>query len=246
MKSLVKSALIRGLFWQILLWVVGMVLFALIQLAVGVKPQGTYFFSEPAWVFGAFLGMFGYLGGSGVMTDWFQWARGIPTPEHRPDPPTWWKYFNISLDHKVIGIQYTVTSLFLLAVGGIFALIFRTELAEPGLQFLTLQQYNTLMSLHGILMIVGILVGVAGVMNYVVPMIIGAHDMDVHPNRFASGKPLQMHYQCPGQCGEIQGRASSRRATRAPVRLERLATRSRTLRPCRPPLHPRSGRRGGG
>ena len=83
----------------------------------------------------------------------------------------------MSLDHKVIGVQYTVTSLFLLAVGGIFALLFRTELAEPGLQFLSLQQYNTLMSLHGILMIVGILVGVAGVMNYVVPMAIGARDM---------------------------------------------------------------------
>ncbi len=121
--------------------------------------------------------MFGFLGGSGVVTDWFQWARGISTPEHREDPRTWERFFNVSLDHKVIGVQYTVTSLFLLVVGGIFALIFRTELAQPGLQFLSLQQYNTLMSLHGIVMIIGILVGVAGVMNYLVPLAIGARDM---------------------------------------------------------------------
>ena len=177
MREFAKTALVRGLVWQIMLWIAGMVIFTLIQLAVGVRSQNPYFFSEPAWVFGAFLGMFGFLGGSGAMSDWFQWARGISTPEHRPDPPTWWKYLGVSLDHKVIGVQYTMTSLLLLAIGGIFALIFRTELAQPGLQFLTLQWYNTLMSLHGILMIVGILVGVAGVMNYVVPMIIGAQDM---------------------------------------------------------------------
>jgi cytochrome c oxidase subunit 1 len=66
-------------------------------------------------------------------------------------------------------------------------LIFRTELAKSGLQFLKanesfmsqngLQWYNTLMSLHGIVMIVSILLGIAGVMNYLVPLLIGARDM---------------------------------------------------------------------
>ncbi len=177
MRAFAKSALVRGLIWQAILWAAGLILFTLIRVAMGLQPFDIYIFTEPAWVFGAFLGMFGFLGGSGAVSDWFRWARGISTPEHRPDPPSWIKYFNVSLDHKVIGVQYTVTSLFLLVVGGTFALIFRTELAQPGLQFLTLQQYNTIMSLHGILMIVGILVGVAGVMNYVVPMIIGARDM---------------------------------------------------------------------
>src|SRR5581483_6047758 len=53
----------------------------------------------------------------------------------------------------------------------------RLELAHSGLQLLTLQWYNTLMSLHGILMIIGILLGVSGVINYLVPMLIGAQDM---------------------------------------------------------------------
>ena len=38
-------------------------------------------------------------------------ARGIETPEHHADPPGGEKYFTVSLDHKVIGVQYTVTAL---------------------------------------------------------------------------------------------------------------------------------------
>jgi cytochrome c oxidase subunit 1 len=77
----------------------------------------------------------------------------------------------------VIGVQYTITSLLLLSVGGAFALIFRTELAASGLQLISPDLYNTLMSLHGILMIVSILLGIAGVMNYLTPLLIGAKDM---------------------------------------------------------------------
>src|SRR6185436_14020798 len=117
-----------------------------------------------------------FLSGSGVMDDWFKWARGIETPEHHHDHPGWEKYFTVSLDHKVIGVQYTMNALFLMVIGGSFALIFRSELAFSHLQFLTTtfrlfdqsgpQFYNTIMSLHGILMIVSILLGVSGMINY--------------------------------------------------------------------------------
>jgi len=39
------------------------------------------------------------------------------------------------------------------------------------------QLYNTLMSLHGMIMIISILLGIAGMINYVVPLMIGAQDM---------------------------------------------------------------------
>jgi cytochrome c oxidase subunit I len=42
---------------------------------------------------------------------------------------------------------------------------------------MTLDQYNTVMSLHGIVMIVGILLGVGAMSNYLVPLMIGANDM---------------------------------------------------------------------
>ncbi len=177
MRKLFASALARGVLWQLAGWLTGALVITGIRMVMGLKPLDTFFFTEPAWVFGAFIGVLSFIAGSGIVGDWFKWAKGQQTPEHREDPDGWEKYVGISLDHKVIGIQYAVTSLVLLVVGGSFALIFRTELAQPGLQFLTLQWYNTLMSLHGIVMIIGILVGVAGVMNYLVPLLIGAQDM---------------------------------------------------------------------
>jgi cytochrome c oxidase subunit I len=177
----------RGLVFQIAGTLIGGFLVTGIRALMGLSLFGGFFFTEPAWVLGGFVGAVSFLFGVGVMSDWVKWARGIDTPEHHEDEPGWEKYFGVSLDHKVIGIQYTVTALFLLSVGGLFALIFRTELAASGLQFLNVgmslfgqngpQLYNTLMSLHGMIMIVSILLGIGGIMNYVVPLLVGAHDM---------------------------------------------------------------------
>src|SRR5574341_698572 len=178
----------RGLTWQVAGTLLGALFITGIRALTGSSNIfGNFFFSEPAWVFGAFAGVISFLFGVGVVDDWVKWARGIDPPEHHEDEPGWEKYFGVSLDHKVIGIQYTATALVLIAIGGTFALIFRTELAASQLQFLTTtfrlfnqtgpQFYNTIMSLHGIMMIVSILLGVSGIMNYVVPMIIGAQDM---------------------------------------------------------------------
>ena len=49
-----------------------------------------------------------------------------------------------SHDHKVIGIQYGVLSLLVLCIAGLFAMIFRSELLETGMQFLDPTMYNTL------------------------------------------------------------------------------------------------------
>ncbi|GJQ36936.1 MAG: cbb3-type cytochrome c oxidase subunit I [Anaerolineales bacterium] len=188
MKGFFSSALWRGLLWQVIGTLIGAGLVTGIRALMGLTATDTFFFTEPAWVVGAFLGVLFFIGGSGIASDWFKWARGMDTPEHHEDQHTGWqKFINISLDHKVIGIQYTLVALVLIAVGGTFALIFRTELAASELQFLTTdmklfgqngpQLYNTLMSLHGMVMIVSILLGISGIINYVVPLQIGAHDM---------------------------------------------------------------------
>ena len=177
----------RGLVYQILGTLIGGFIVTGIRAVMGLQLFGGFFFTEPAWVFGALVGAVSFLFGVGVMDDWVKWARGIDTPEHHEDEPGWEKYFGVSLDHKVIGIQYTITALFLISVGGLFALIFRSELAASGLQFLSVnmslfgqngpQLYNTLMSLHGMIMIVSILLGIAGIINYAVPLLVGAQDM---------------------------------------------------------------------
>ena len=177
----------RGLVYQILGTLIGGFIVTGIRALMGLKLFDGFFFTEPAWVLGGLVGAVSFLFGVGVVSDWVKWARGIDTPEHHEDEPGWEKYLGVSLDHKVIGIQYTVTALFLIVVGGLFALIFRTELAASGLQFLVRdmslfgqngpQLYNTLMSLHGMIMIVSILLGISGIINYVVPLLLGAHDM---------------------------------------------------------------------
>jgi len=177
----------RGLVWQLIGTLGGALFVTGIRALMGLQLLGPFVFTEPAWVFGALAGALSFLAGVGVMTDWWKWAKGEETSEHHHDPEGMLKYLTVSYDHKVIGIQYTITSLILISIGGTFALIFRTELAESGLQFLTkalnlfdqngLQIYNTLMSLHGIIMIISILLGISGIMNYVVPLLLGAQDM---------------------------------------------------------------------
>ncbi|MBN2387930.1 MAG: cbb3-type cytochrome c oxidase subunit I [Anaerolineales bacterium] len=174
MKKFFALGLVRGLSWEIIGTALGIGFVTLVRLLIGLPAWK----AEPAVVFGALLGALFFLVGVGAVDDWFKWAVGRETGEHFDDShPGWRRYFGASLDHKVIGIQYLVLSLILMSVGGLFALIFRTELAEVQMQFLTLNQYNTLMSLHGMVMIVSILLGIAAYMNYLVPLLIGARDM---------------------------------------------------------------------
>ncbi len=88
------------------------------------------------------------------------------------------RYFSFDVDHKVVGVQYTAAAVIIFLVGGVLAMIMRLELAKHGLQFLTPDQYLTVMSLHGITMVVVALIATAGGLgNFIVPLQIGARDM---------------------------------------------------------------------
>ncbi len=81
-------------------------------------------------------------------------------------------------DHKKIGILYTFNSLILFLIGGVFALAVRTELAQPGLQFMTEATYNQMFTMHASVMIFWVVIPfLAGFGNYLVPLMIGAPDM---------------------------------------------------------------------
>jgi cytochrome c oxidase subunit 1 len=186
--GILSISLIRGLLFMIAGMLIGMVLVSAIRLVMGLEAWR----AESAWVVGALLGGAFFMFGTGVLDDWLKWARGISTPElHEPDEPFLTgglrKLISVSYDHKVIGIQYGITSLLMFSIAGLFALAFRTELAASGLQLMRedvtvlgmngLQLYNTIMSLHGIVMIYGILLGVGAMSNFLVPLMIGANDM---------------------------------------------------------------------
>src|SRR5215470_7781784 len=81
-------------------------------------------------------------------------------------------------DHKKIGILYVINSFIFFFIGGILALAVRSELAMPGLQFLTAAGYNESFTMHATFMIfLFIIPMLAGLGNYIVPLQIGAPDM---------------------------------------------------------------------
>ena len=83
-----------------------------------------------------------------------------------------------STDHKVIGNLYMVTSFAFFAVAGLMALIIRAELARPGLQFVSNEQYNQLFTMHGTLMLFLFATSLfAGFANAIMPLQIGSPDV---------------------------------------------------------------------
>jgi cytochrome c oxidase subunit 1 len=91
-----------------------------------------------------------------------------------------------SVDHKVIGIQYGITSLLFLMLGFIFLMIMRWQLAYPGTSVPLLgraivgEEYNMLGAMHGTIMVFfGIvpLLDLAAFGNFVMPLQIGTIDM---------------------------------------------------------------------
>jgi cytochrome c oxidase subunit I len=81
-------------------------------------------------------------------------------------------------DHKAIGIAYAVTALVFLAVGGALAGVMRAELAEPGMQIVDEQTYNSLFTIHGSVMVYLFAVPFGfALANYLVPLQIGAPDL---------------------------------------------------------------------
>ncbi|BDH59662.1 hypothetical protein MTP03_46010 [Tsukamurella sp. PLM1] len=84
----------------------------------------------------------------------------------------------VTTDHKTIGVMYIVTSMLFFFVGGLMALVMRGELAEPGLQFLSTEQFNQLFTMHGTVMLLLYATPIAfGFANYLVPLQIGAPDV---------------------------------------------------------------------
>ncbi|MCZ2115737.1 MAG: cbb3-type cytochrome c oxidase subunit I [Anaerolineae bacterium] len=177
LKILLTSALVKGLVGQAVGWALGYSFVALLRALRGLPTPWLY---EPAVAFGAIISLLGFLVAAGVLADWLRWIVGKKTELKHGAPagqPGWARYINVDTNHKVIGVQYAITSILLLLVGGYFAIVFRIELAQPGMQWLTNDEFNTLFSAHGIVMIAGILLGVGAMVNYLVPLMIGAPDM---------------------------------------------------------------------
>jgi cytochrome c oxidase subunit 1 len=84
----------------------------------------------------------------------------------------------VTVDHKKLGLMYIGTALIFLIVSGSMAGLIRAQLAVPNNDLISPQVFNRLFTMHGTAMV--FLVGmpiIAGLMNYLVPLMIGARDM---------------------------------------------------------------------
>ncbi len=89
-----------------------------------------------------------------------------------------WIDWVLTTDHKKIGIMYLVLTGVFFCMGGVEALMMRTQLSVPNNTLLTSEHYNQLLTLHGTTMIFLFVVPVwAGFGNYFLPLMIGARDM---------------------------------------------------------------------
>src|SRR3546814_1132718 len=96
----------------------------------------------------------------------------------RPRGDTGWRSWLFTVDHKRIGIMYGAAALFFFLIGGIEALIIRTQLAAPEQEIVSADLYNQLFTMHGVTMIFLVVMPIgAAFANFLVPLQIGARDV---------------------------------------------------------------------
>jgi cytochrome c oxidase subunit I len=94
------------------------------------------------------------------------------------DHPTGLTRWLFTTNHKDIGTLYLWFSFIMLLVGGAMAMVIRAELFQPGMQLVDPNFFNTMTTMHGLIMVFGaIMPGMVGLANWLIPMMIGAPDM---------------------------------------------------------------------
>ncbi|MDQ5939419.1 MAG: cytochrome c oxidase subunit [Pseudomonadota bacterium] len=98
--------------------------------------------------------------------------------DHAHGPEKGWLRWVVTTNHKDIGTLYLLFALAMFFVGGTMAMIIRAELFEPGMQFVDPQFFNSMTTMHALVMVFGaVMPAFVGLANWMVPMMIGAPDM---------------------------------------------------------------------
>lgn len=165
------TGIIKGLVFGLIGFIVGGIAGYLLTNAAG--RTGT---SEPVIALGYLFALIGWIFGVGL---WDAWAREwVGLSAKKLEVRGWQRYFRFCTNHKVIGVQYLATFVFLLLFAGLLAMLMRMELIAPGQTVMGPNTYNTVMSLHGIIMIaVAVAAIIGGFANFFLPILIGADDV---------------------------------------------------------------------
>lgn len=119
------------------------------------------------------------------MSDVTQGSAGAEGPLSEPEEPSYLgversvRGWLLTTDHKRIGVMFYVAVLVSLALGGVFALLLRTELLTPDATIIDAATYNRMFTLHGVIMVwlfmIPSIPNVFG--NFVLPIMLGAKDL---------------------------------------------------------------------
>jgi cytochrome c oxidase subunit 1 len=105
---------------------------------------------------------------------------------HDHHTPRGWKRWVFSTNHKDIGTMYLVFSILAGIVGGLFSIMMRLELQDPGMQFFLNADgsadghwWNVVITAHGLIMVFFVVMPavIGGFGNWFIPLMIGAPDM---------------------------------------------------------------------
>jgi cytochrome c oxidase subunit I len=136
--------------------------------------------NDVAILLGYLFGVIGFLIGLGFLNYPVRRMLGHPPTlaEHESEGEGIGRYFRLCTDHKVVAMQYLVGIGVFFFVGGLNAMLIRTELLQPNTHVFGANQYLTLVGMHGTLMMGMMTSGILGPFaNWAVPLMIGSRRM---------------------------------------------------------------------
>ena len=134
--------------------------------------------NDVALLLAYFFGVVGFLIGLGFANYPVSRLLGRPASLREKEGEGIGRYFGLCTDHKVVGIQYLVGIGVFFFVGGLNAMLIRTELLHTTPTVVGPNQYLSLVGMHGTMMMGMMTSGILGPFaNYFVPIMIGARRM---------------------------------------------------------------------
>jgi cytochrome c oxidase subunit 1 len=148
------------------------------RIAAGIDAQVATDQDDLAIFMGFLFAVIGWLVGLGFANYPLGRMLGRPPALREKEEAGAGRYFRLCTDHKVVGLQYFVTVLLFFLIAGLNAMFIRAELMTPNERLWNANQYISLVSLHGTMMLMMMSAAILGPFaNYFVPIMIGARRM---------------------------------------------------------------------
>ena len=126
---------------------------------------------------------------------------------HHDEHPSGIMRWITTTNHKDIGTLYLWFAMIMFFIGGLMALVIRSELFQPGLQFVDPQFFNSMTTMHALVMIFGVVMpAFTGLANWMIPIMIGGPDMALpRMNNWSFWIMPFGHKPAPRLCQHVKG-----------------------------------------